>query len=110
MDQTTNRDRWDIAQEGRKTDRRIPLLKRTLSRIAGLSLKYIAGLPTCDVTNSFKMYRKSMLDSITIESDGGFEIGMEIVVKAHFAGFKVTEIPSVWMDRESGESRFKIMK
>jgi glycosyltransferase involved in cell wall biosynthesis len=87
-----------------------PLVKKTISRIAGVSLKYLTGLPTHDATNSFKLYRKSMLASIEIESDGGFEIGMEILVKAHFAGFRVTEVPSVWMDREKGKSRFKVVK
>jgi dolichol-phosphate mannosyltransferase len=87
-----------------------PLIKKLLSRAAGVSLKFIAGLPTYDITNSFKLYRRSMLDSVKIESDGGFEIGMEIVVKAHFAGFRVTEVPSVWTDREEGKSRFKILK
>lgn len=86
------------------------LIKKTLSRMASVSLKYIAGIPTHDATNSFKLYRKKMLDSIEIESDGGFEIGMEIVIKAHFSGFKVTEIPCTWTDRQAGESRFKIMK
>jgi len=86
-----------------------PIVKKTISRIAGVSLKYVAGLPTHDITNSFKLYRKKMLDEISIESDGGFEIGMEIVVKAHFSGFKVTEIPCVWMDRQEGKSRFKIL-
>jgi glycosyltransferase involved in cell wall biosynthesis len=87
-----------------------PLLKKTISRIAGTSLKHIAGLPTHDATNSFKLYRKSVLNSINIESDGGFEIGMEIVVKAHFSGFKVTEIPCVWMNRQEGKSRFRMLK
>lgn len=87
-----------------------PLLKKVLSRAAGISLNYLAGLPTHDVTNSFKLYRRSVLDSISIESDGGFEIGMEIVVKAHFRGFRVTEVPSIWMDRASGKSRFKILR
>jgi dolichol-phosphate mannosyltransferase len=87
-----------------------PLIKKTISRIADVSLRHIAGLPTHDATNSFKLYRKSMLDSLEIESDGGFEIGMEIVVKAHFAGFRVTEVPCTWMDREKGESRFRILK
>lgn len=86
-----------------------PIIKKTISRIAGVSIKYIAGMPTHDITNSFKLYRKKMLDAIEIESDGGFEIGMEIVVKAHFSGFKVTEIPCVWMDRQEGKSRFKIL-
>lgn len=86
------------------------LLKKTLSRIAGVSLRYIVGLPTHDATNSFKLYRKGLIDSIEIESDGGFEIGMEIVIKAHFSGSKVTEVPCIWMEREKGKSRFKIIK
>jgi dolichol-phosphate mannosyltransferase len=87
-----------------------PLVKKTLSRIAGVSLHYLSGIPTHDVTNSFKLYRKSMVDSISIESDGGFEIGMEITVKAHFSGYRVTETPCAWTDRAAGESRFKIMQ
>jgi glycosyltransferase involved in cell wall biosynthesis len=86
-----------------------PLVKSFLSRAAGISLKYLAGLPTHDVSNSFKLYRKSMLGSIGVESDGGFEIGMEILVKAHFSGYKVTEIPCVWRDREKGKSRFRLV-
>ena len=85
-----------------------PKLKKFLSRMAGVSLYYIAGIPTHDVTNSFKLYRKTMLDSLTIESNGGFELGMEIVVKAHFAGFKVTQLPCTWTDREEGKSNFKL--
>lgn len=87
-----------------------PFFKKTISRVAGVSLRYLANLPVHDVTNSFKLYRKSMINSIKVESDGGFEIGMEIVVKAHFAGFKVIEIPCVWTDRGKGKSRFKIFK
>jgi glycosyltransferase involved in cell wall biosynthesis len=87
-----------------------PKIKKLLSRIAGVSLHYIAGIPTHDVTNSFKLYRKTMLDSLTIESNGGFELGMEIVVKAHFAGFKITELPCTWTDRVAGKSRFRILK
>jgi dolichol-phosphate mannosyltransferase len=86
-----------------------PLLKKTLSRIAGLSLRYVAHVPTSDVTNSFKLYRKTMVDALKIESDGGFEIGMEIVIKAHFAGYRVTEIPCTWQDRQQGASRFRIL-
>ena len=86
-----------------------PFIKKTLSRMAGLSLRYVAGIPTSDVTNSFKLYRKEMVDALTIESDGGFEIGMEIVIKAHFSGHRVTEIPCTWQDRQQGASRFRIL-
>jgi glycosyltransferase involved in cell wall biosynthesis len=87
-----------------------PLLKRTLSRLAGVSLHYLAGVPTHDVTNSFKMYRKELLERLTLESTGGFEIGMEIVVKTFALGGKIGEVPSNWYDREAGESRFRLWK
>lgn len=87
-----------------------PFFKKMLSRTAGLTLKYLAGLPVHDATNSFKLYRKSMADNIDIQSENGFEIGMEIVVKAHFAGYKITELPCTWTDRQAGRSRFRIFK
>jgi hypothetical protein len=85
------------------------LVKRTLSRLAGLSL-HAFGLPTHDVTNSFKLYRKQNLERIEIESSGGFEIGMEIVVKTHALGGRVTEVPTSWTERSAGESRFRLLR
>jgi len=86
-----------------------PWFKSFLSRMAGLSLHYLSGLPTKDVTNSFKLYRKTVIEEIEIESSGGFEIGMEIVVKAWSLGFRVSEVPTVWRDRTEGESRFQLV-
>lgn len=87
-----------------------PWFKKLLSKTAGISLYHVSGIPVHDITNSFKMYRKRVLDDIVIESDGGFEIGMEIVVKAYFMGFRVTEIPCTWLDRKEGKSRFKVFR
>lgn len=87
-----------------------PIIKGLLSRLAGVSLHLITGIPTHDITNSFKMYRRAVLDDMKIESLGGFEIGMEIVIKAFFKGYKITEIPSTWRDRTAGESRFRLLK
>lgn len=87
-----------------------PLVKKTLSRVAGLSLHYLAGVPTHDVTNSYKLYRRAILDEISLESSGGFEIGIEIVVKAHARGMKIAEVPCSWWDRSQGESRFRMRK
>lgn len=87
-----------------------PFLKGLMSRVAGLSLHYLAGIPTKDVTNSFKMYRTRFLESLEFESTGGFEIGMEVVVKAHVSGGRVAELPSTWTDRVAGESRFQLWK
>lgn len=85
-----------------------PFLKSLFSRMAGLSLHWLTRIPTHDISNSFKMYRKSMLDAISIESKGGFEIGMEITIKAYIAGYKITEVPSTWYDRTDGKSNFKL--
>ena len=85
-----------------------PKFKSCLSKMAGVSLHYLTGIPTHDITNSFKMYTPRVIKSIHIESGGGFELGMEIVVKAFKLGFKVSEVPTVWKDRSAGESRFKL--
>jgi glycosyltransferase involved in cell wall biosynthesis len=87
-----------------------PLVKRTLSRAAGLSLHWLAGVPTHDPTNNFKLYRRDFLDSITIESEAGFELALELTVKATIAGRRVAELPTVWRDRTVGQSNFKLRK
>jgi hypothetical protein len=87
-----------------------PFLKRTLSRIAGVSLYYFRGVPTHDVTNNFKLYDKAFLDSITIESTAGFELAMEITVKAFLNNASIVEMPTTWLDRTSGQSNFKLWK
>jgi hypothetical protein len=87
-----------------------PFIKRTLSRLAGLSLGGFFRFPVHDVTNNFKLYDKAVIDGITIESRGGFELAMEITVKAVKKGYPVCEIPSIWRDRTAGKSRFMLLK
>ncbi len=84
--------------------------KVLLSRTAGLTLHWLGGLPTHDATNSFKMYRSSVLREISMQSTGGFEIGMELTVKAYLAGYRIGEVPSIWKDRSAGVSRFRLFR
>lgn len=86
------------------------LLKSYLSKFAGLTTPLLLGIPTSDLTNSFKMYNKRIFKKIKIESQGGWEFSMEILIKAHFLGFKITETPSTWHKRTSGKSKFKLLK
>lgn len=86
-----------------------PFLKQLMSRTAGISLHFLAGIPTWDPTNSFRLYSRRFLKKTKIESNGGFELGIELTVKAYFGGFKVTEIPTTW-DYLSKESRFLLKK
>src|SRR6478752_1294151 len=53
-----------------------PPLKRLMSRTAGLTLHWFAGVPTHDPTNNFKLYSRRYLDSVTIESSAGFELAL----------------------------------
>lgn len=87
-----------------------PFVKRTMSRLAGLTLHWFAGVQTHDSTSNFKLYRRSFLDSITIESQAGFELALELTVKATLAGRTVAEVPTTWRDRTSGQSNFKLRK
>ncbi len=85
-----------------------PLLKRTLSRTAGLSLHWFAGVPIHDPTSNFKLYSRAFLDSVTIESQAGFELALELCVKATLAGRPLAEVPTTWRDRTAGESHFRL--
>lgn len=85
-----------------------PLLKRTLSRIAGLTLHWFGGLPVRDATNNFRLYRRSFLNSVEIESTGGFELAIELSVKAFLGGRRLVEVPTTWRDRTVGSSRFRL--
>src|SRR5438477_1583695 len=85
-----------------------PLLKRTMSRIAGLSLHWLGGLPIHDATSNYRLYSKRLLNQVTIESRGGFELGLELTVKAYRLRMHVAEVPTTWRDRMAGQSRFRL--
>lgn len=84
-------------------------VKGFLSFFAGWSLHYLLGVPVHDIANAFKMYRKCALDGVIIESRG-FEISMELPLKAYYRGSKITEVPTVWRERTKGKSSFKMFK
>jgi glycosyltransferase involved in cell wall biosynthesis len=87
-----------------------PRIKRMMSRTAGLTLHWFAGVPTHDPTNNFKLYARRFLDVVTIESTAGFELALELTVKATLAGRRVAEVPTTWRDRTAGQSNFKLRK
>ncbi len=87
-----------------------PWLKRTLSRAAGWSLYLLAGLPTHDATNNFRLYDAALVNQLGIESEGGFELALELTAKAHRHGAAIAEVPTTWRDRTAGESRFRLAR
>jgi len=85
-----------------------PVLKGLLSRTAGLTLQWFGRVGTHDATNNFKLYSRRYLETVTIESVGGFELALELTVKAALAGRDVREVPATWHDRTAGTSRFRL--
>ena len=85
-------------------------LKFLLSKCSGFILYHFFRIGTKDPTNMFKAYNKEFLERVGIESDNGFTLGLEMIVKAKLNNYKVGEIPTIWIDRNFGESKFKFKK
>ncbi len=87
-----------------------PVLKGFMSKVAGSSLKLLANVGTWDATNSFKAYSRAFVEEVGIESDAGFEVGLELVAKARRLHRPVAEIPTIWLERTGGESKFRMIE
>ncbi len=87
-----------------------PALKSMMSRIAGLSLYWLAGVGTRDATNSFKAYATGFVREVGIQSDTGFEIGIELIAKARRLRRPVAELPTIWLERAHGASNFQVVR
>lgn len=85
-----------------------PLVKGALSRAAGRSLHLLARVGTRDATNSFKAYSTAFVREAGIDTRHGFAIGIELTAKARRLRLPVAELPTIWLDRPSGVSSFKI--
>jgi dolichol-phosphate mannosyltransferase len=85
-----------------------PHFKGLLSRGAGISLGMFAHVGTRDATNSFKAYSTDFVREVGIDSRSGFEIGLELTAKARRLRRPVAEVPTIWLDRTSGTSNFKL--
>jgi glycosyltransferase involved in cell wall biosynthesis len=85
-----------------------PVPKALLSVVGSFLMHTLVGVPVHDVSNSFKMYRRDVLNRIALESRG-FEISMEMLMKAHFLRCRITEVPTAWQERSRGRSSFKVM-
>lgn len=85
-----------------------PIFKSLLSRTAGRTLGIFARVGTDDATNSFKAYDTEFVRQVGIDSRSGFEIGLELTAKARRLRRPVAELPTIWLDRTLGESRFDL--
>lgn len=84
-----------------------PVRRLLLSYFANVYTRLITGLPVKDATGGFKCFRRKVLESIDLESikSNGYAFQIEMTYKAWKKGFRVHEIPIVFMDRRIGTSK-----
>jgi dolichol-phosphate mannosyltransferase len=87
-----------------------PFIKSALVRSAAFTLRHLAFLPTHDPTNGLRLFSQRVLSTIAIESTEGFTYSIELLVKAHRLGWKISEIPVRWFERKKGQSRFRVFR
>lgn len=84
----------------------IPFIRLFVSKMANKIVGYALNKNISTVTGILRAYRKEVIDSIEIESNGT-EINPEILSKAIAIGFKVKEIPVKLKGRKLGESKIQ---
>ena len=84
-----------------------PMRRLLLSWFANLYTRFITGMPVHDATGGFKCFRRKVLEAIDLNqvTSNGYAFQIEMNFKAWKKGFKVKEIPIIFVDRMKGESK-----
>jgi dolichol-phosphate mannosyltransferase len=84
-----------------------PMRRLMLSFMANVYTRYITGMPVRDATGGFKCYRRAVLEAIDLDSvhSNGYAFQIETTFIAWKKGFRVCEIPIVFVDRRVGVSK-----
>ena len=85
-----------------------PFLKGVITKLVSFFLFNFTSFPIKDSTNSFRLFSKELINKVKIESNKGFTLSLELTAKAHRLGYNITEIPTIWVERDKGKSRFKL--
>ena len=84
-----------------------PLKRKIISIGANTLSTSLLGIPYSDVTGSFRLYRRPILEKLIGETKNvGFGFQMEIISRAYWKGYKVDSFPIVFVERIFGESKF----
>lgn len=87
----------------------VPLLRLWVSKLGNKILRLALPNRVHTSTGIFRAYRKRVLDSLELESDGK-EIHLEVLSKAMALGYRVQEVPAILKGRRKGRSKFKFKK
>jgi dolichol-phosphate mannosyltransferase len=84
-----------------------PMSRLFLSYSANIYARGITGLPVFDATGGFKCFRRKVLESINLDEvrSNGYAFQIEMTFRAWKKGFRIIEIPIVFVDRTKGASK-----
>jgi dolichol-phosphate mannosyltransferase len=84
-----------------------PMSRLLLSYFANLYARLVTGNKLCDATGGFKCFRRQVLSAIDLSDVGsnGYSFQIEMSFRAKRKGFRIKEIPIVFVDRTDGESK-----
>lgn len=81
--------------------------RHLLSRVANLYSMVMLGFPIHDSTSGFRCYRREVVESLNLDgiASGGYAFQIEMAYHAWRKGFRVAEVPIVFQERGSGQSK-----
>jgi dolichol-phosphate mannosyltransferase len=84
-----------------------PIMRLLLSYYANVYSRVVTGLPLRDGTGGFKCFRRKVLEAIDLDDvrSNGYSFQIEVSFRAWKKGFKIKEIPIVFVDRTAGTSK-----
>lgn len=93
--------------EGRVTVVNWPMPRLLLSYFANLYARVVTGHKVFDATGGFKCFRREVLEAIDLEAvrSNGYAFQIEMSFRAWRRGFRIKEIPIVFVDRSEGQSK-----
>jgi len=93
--------------DGRVTVVNWPMSRLLLSYFANIYARIVTGHRLCDATGGFKCFRRKVLSAIDLDSirSNGYSFQIEMSFRAKRKGFKIREIPILFVDRTDGESK-----
>ncbi|MDH3569713.1 MAG: polyprenol monophosphomannose synthase, partial [Gemmatimonadota bacterium] len=93
--------------DGRVTVVNWPIPRLMLSYAANVYARLITGLNVADATGGFKCFRRGVLAGIDLDAvkSNGYSFQIEMSLRAARRGFRIKEIPIVFVDRTEGHSK-----
>src|SRR6266699_7207849 len=93
--------------DGKVTIVNWPIRRLMLSYFANVYARWFTGLRIWDLTGGFKCFRRRVLEANDLSAVGsnGYAFQIEMSVRAWRKGFKLREIPIVFVDRAEGQSK-----